>query len=92
MGAAPREVWHICVLSERVLRQSASVTSQLSDIVRVGRLTERALCFRGSLTMDCVQSTSFAKTLECYSRVAHLCQVSKLAVLRARGRSFVAEK
>ena len=39
MGAAPREEWHIWWLSERVLRQSASVTSQLSDIVRVGRLT-----------------------------------------------------
>ena len=37
MGAAPNDEWHICVLSERVMRQSASVTSQLWMIVRVGR-------------------------------------------------------
>ena len=52
------------------MRQSASVTSQALRS-RAGRTLDwRALCFRSARTMDCGESSSFAKTLECHSRAA----------------------
>ena len=58
MGAAPSDEWHIWWLSEPVVRQSASVTSQARSY-RAGRTLDfRALCNRGARPMDCGQSSS----------------------------------
>ena len=74
-SCAERRMAHMSALGACFYAQSASVTSR-SSADRAGRLQPAGATFPCARIMDCGESSSFAKTLECHSRMPSLSKSS----------------